>query len=197
MKKITTPVALFFFLAAGLIAAKPTGDPVQVKFRSQSVSVQIAGTSSIHDWTEKSDKGTSEATFIMNNDKITGLSGLTFIVAAKSLKSEHSAMDKNTYKALHADKHPNITYTMVTAAITSVDGNTYTIRTSGKLTIAGNTRETDVVASGKLNADKSITLSGSKKFKMTDFGIKPPTAVFGTIKTGNELTISYNLKFVK
>jgi polyisoprenoid-binding protein YceI len=106
-------------------------------------------------------------------------------------------MDNNTYKALNVDKNPNITYVLSSATVTPVDGNTYTIKTTGKLTIAGSTRETDVVATGKMNADKSISVTGSKKFKMTDYGIKPPTAMLGTIKTGDDITISYNLKFVK
>jgi YceI-like domain len=195
--RITKQAVLFFFLAAGLIAAKPIGDPVQVKFRAQSGGVQIAGTSSLHDWTEKSDKGIAEATFAMNNDKITDLSALTFTLASKSLKSEHTMMDNNTYKALNADKNPNITFVGGSATVTMIDASTYTIKSTGKLTIAGNTRETDIVATGKINPDKSITVTGSKKFKMTDYGIKPPTAMLGTIKTGDDLTISYNLKFIK
>lgn len=198
MKKIISkPAVLFFFLASSLVAAKPIGDPVQIKFKSQNGSVQIAGTSSLHDWTEKSDKGTAEATFAINNDKIIDLSTLTFTLPSKSLKSEHTMMDNNTYKALNADKNPNITYVATSATVTPVDATTYTIQTAGKLTIAGNTRETEVVATGKINADKSITVTGTKKFKMTDYGVKPPTAMFGTIKTGDDLTISYNLRFIK
>jgi polyisoprenoid-binding protein YceI len=194
---ISKPFVLFFLLAVASIAARPTGDPVQVKLKLQTSNIQIAGTSSLHDWIEKSDKATSEATFAMNNDKITDVTALTFTLPAKSLKSEHKMMDNNTYKALNVDKNPNITYVLSSATVTPVDGNTYTIKTTGKLTIAGSTRETDVVATGKMNADKSITVTGSKKFKMTDYGIKPPTAMLGTIKTGDDITISYNLKFVK
>lgn len=198
MKKIITkPIVLSFIIASSLIAAKPTGDTIQAKLRAQNGSIQIAGTSTLHDWTEKSDKGSSEATFTISNDKITNVSGLTFTVPAKSLKSEHTMMDNNTYKALNADNNPNITYVETGATVTPVDASTFTIKTTGKLTIAGNTRETDVTATAKVNADKSITVTGSKKFKMTEYGVKPPTVMFGSIKTGDDLTISYNLKFVK
>jgi hypothetical protein len=198
MKKIITkPVALLFFLASTLVAAMPVGDPVQVKFRSLNGSVQIAGTSSLHDWTEKSDKGTAEVTFEMNSDKITNLSGLTFSLPVKSLKSEHTAMDNNTYKALEENKNPNITFVGSAATVTAVEAGTYTIKSTGKLTIAGNSRETEIVATAKINADKTITVTGSKKFKMTEYGVKPPTAMFGTIKTGDDLAISYTLKFAK
>jgi hypothetical protein len=52
------------------------------------------------------------------------------------------------------------------------------------------------MATGVYNpADKSFTVTGVKKMKMTDYNVKPPTALLGTIKTGNDITISYNLKF--
>jgi polyisoprenoid-binding protein YceI len=198
MKKIITkPMALFFLLATGLMAAKPAGDTVRLKLKAQNGSMQVAGTSSLHDWIEKSDNGSGEATFSFNDDKLADLASLSFSVPARSLKSEHKTMDNNTYKALKADKSPNITFVAGTGSVTPIDANTYSIKAFGRLTIAGNTRETEVVATGKLNADKSISVSGSKKFKMSEYGIKPPTAMFGTIKTGDDLTISYNLKFTK
>lgn len=194
---ITKQVILSVILIAGIIAAKPIGDTVQSRLKTQNGNVQISGTSTLHEWTEKSDKGISEATFTITNNKLTNVSGLTFTVLAQSLKSEHTAMDNNTYKALKTDKNPNITFVADATTVSPVDAVTYTIKATGKLTIAGNTKVTDVVATGKLNADKSITVTGNKKFKMTEYGIKPPSVMLGTIKTGDDVTITYNLKFVK
>lgn len=132
---------------------------------------------------------------MLNGNRITDLSLLVFTVPATSLKSEHKTMDNNTYKALKADKHPDIVYTLTSATVTPVNATTFTIKTRGKLTIAGTTRETDVDASARVNADNSITVSGSKKLKMTDYGVTPPKVMM--IRTGNDLTISYNLRLTK
>jgi hypothetical protein len=32
---------------------------------------------------------------------------------------------------------------------------------------------------------------------MTDYGVSPPTAMLGTIKTGNDITVSFSSKIVK
>jgi polyisoprenoid-binding protein YceI len=170
--------------------------PAQSRYTSQKASVTIAGTSSLHDWTEKSQQGSGVAVFNFAEEKLT-LNGLSFVVPVKSLKSEHSSMDNNTYKALKADKNPNITYIAHTASITRVNAETFSVKTTGKLTIAGTTNDTDISATVKVNADKSITVSGSKKFKMTDYKVDPPTAVLGTIKTGDEITISFDCRFIK
>lgn len=131
----------------------------------------------------------------MAGDKISDLSLLVFTLPVTSLKSEHKTMDNNTYKALKADKHPEIAYTLSSATVTPVNATTFTIKTRGKLTIAGTTRETEVDATARVNADNSITVSGSKKLKMTDYGVTPPKVMM--IKTGNDLTISYNLRLTK
>jgi polyisoprenoid-binding protein YceI len=185
------------FLALLMLIHLPLFVLAQASYRSTGAQITISGTSSLHDWTEKSNAGTAAATFIISTDKITGLSALMFTIPAKSLKSEHNGMDNNTYKALKADKHANITYAASSATVTPNSSNTYTVTTKGKLTIAGTTRETDITGTAKLNADKSITVTGSKKIKMTEYNVTPPTAMLGTIKTGNDLTISYILKFIK
>jgi polyisoprenoid-binding protein YceI len=147
----------------------------------------------------KASHATSQAQFTISpNDKITNFENLTFTIPVKSLKSQSKVMDNNTYKALNVSEHPNISFTLTSANVTSDDGSVYTIKGRGKLTIAGITRETDVVASGKYHpADKSLTLTGSKKFKMTDYKVTPPTVMMGTVKTGDDITVAYNLKFVK
>ena len=38
--------------------------------------------------------------------------------------------------------------------------------------------------------------TGSIKIVMSDYGIEPPVAMFGTLKTGDEVTIDFELKFV-
>lgn len=132
---------------------------------------------------------------MVGKGKISDLSLLEFTVPVTSLKSEHKTMDNNTYKALKANTHPDIAYTLSSATVTPVNATTFTIKTRGKLTIAGTTRETDVDATAKLNPDNSISVSGSKKLRMTDYGVTPPKVMM--IKTGNDLTVSYQLRFIK
>ncbi len=104
-------------------------------------------------------------------------------------------MDKNTYKALNTDANPNISFVLTSATVVSKGGNNYLLNCVGNMTIAGKVKQTDLVANAKYNpADKSFTITGVKKMKMTDYNVNPPKALLGTIKTGNDISISYNLK---
>lgn len=161
----------------------------QVSYNASSVSIKVSGTSNIHDWDEKSSTATVSANItIGSNGTITALPALNFSTPVGALKSEHSGMDKNTYKALKKDANPNISFIQKTATIT---GNT--IKSHGTLTIAGKAVETDVMVTYKVNADKTITVNGTKTINMLDYGVTPPTALLGTIKTGKDIVLSFTI----
>jgi len=181
----TVPLLLFQFIAVMAFA--------QVRYSAKDVKVLVSGTSTMHDWTMKSSTGECSAVFTLNSSgQLTGIASMDFSITAKSLKSEHSGMDKNAYKALKTDKNTSITYTLTSATVTA--GN---ISCKGKLTIAGTTVDTDLQAVSKMNADKSITISVSKKIKMKDFNMSPPTFMMGAVKTGNEVTLQFDLILIK
>jgi polyisoprenoid-binding protein YceI len=190
--------SLLLILITG-ISFLPATNISDKTFKSNDVNISIKGTSSLHDWEMKSAEGKCDAVFVIGtNNKLSSLSRLAFTIPSKSLKSGRGVMDKNSYKALKTDEHKNIAFTLSSATVTQLEGLNYQIRCVGKLTIAGETKETELLASGKVNpADKSFTVSGTKKMKMTDYNVKPPTVMMGTIKTGNEISISYSLKLTQ
>jgi len=101
---------LMMILFTTLLSFTTKGFLNDIKYRSQNLSIVLSGTSTLHDWDMKSSKGTTDVNFEVANDKLTGISGLSFVMPAESLKSEHSAMDKNAYKALNTDKNKNISF---------------------------------------------------------------------------------------
>jgi len=42
-------------------------------------------------------------------------------------------------------------------------------------------------------SDGSATATGTQDVLMTDFGIKPPSFMLGTLKTGNKVVVSFKL----
>jgi polyisoprenoid-binding protein YceI len=170
------------------------------KFHSTGLDVSIKGTSTLHDWEMKSvNKGTCEVVFSLDAaDKITAISELQFTIAAESIKSGHSVMDKNAYKAMNTDKYKNISFVLSSAAITPSVTNVYQVKVTGNLTISGVTKKTELAGTAKYNpTDKSFVLFGSKTFKMSEYGVKPPTVMMGTIKTGDQITVSFATKVIR
>ncbi len=173
-------------MAAILIVLSAAG---QANYRQSGTSnVTIAGTSTMHDWTMTSTGANYNATFEVNADGTPSkLSMVTFTLPAESLKSKEKAMDKNAYKSLNTDKYKDITFQLTAAKITGK-----TIACTGNLTISGTTKpvEVDVTFESK---NGTLVCKGSKKIKMTDFKVEPPSFMFGTIKTGDEITVSFDV----
>ncbi len=160
-------------------------------------NLKVEGTSNIHDWELAAKELQGSMKVQMEDGQLVQLDQLQFAVVAESLKSGKGGMDKNTYKALDTDKHKTITYELKNVKnLDCTSKSACKITTSGVLTIAGTKQNVELVFDAKVAGDR-ITLSGSKKLKMTDFKVDPPTAMFGTITTGDEVTIKFQTVFTK
>ncbi|UJH90838.1 YceI family protein [Antarcticibacterium sp. 1MA-6-2] len=160
-------------------------------------TLKVEGTSNVHDWevVAKDQKGKLVAEFA--DGQLVKISQLEFAVQAESLKSGKSGMDKNTYKALKTDSNKDITYKLNKVNnIDCVTAGSCKVTTSGTLTIAGTSKPVEITFDAKVTGDK-VTLTGSKSLKMTEFKVDPPTAMFGTITTGDQVNIKFQSTFSK
>lgn len=186
MEKLSGLALIFFFISITTVNA-------QVKYQNTAAKISIDGTSNIHDWTMNSEKGNCSGLFTIGaNNTLSAVASINFAVNVETLKSEHKAMDKNTYKAMNTDKYPNITFTSAAATVKPAGGANYTVTAHGKLTIASVTKDVDVITTCTVNADKSITCAGAYKLKMTEYGVTPPSIMFGMIKVGDGITVKFN-----
>jgi len=178
-----------------LLVALPWALTAQ-KYRLSVTEVEINGTSNLHDWTMTSDAAEGEVLLVMEKGKLTEIEQLYFKTRVNTLKSGKKTMDNICYDALKADEYPLITFTLI--EVKSINNGTgkYTITATGWMTIAGTIRRETITAAGTLN-NGTIEFTGKHSMKMTDFDIDPPTALFGTLKTGDEIEVVFKTKFSK
>ena len=161
----------------------------QFSIDNSKSNLTIYGTSSLHDWDEKAER--QSGSIQLSNEESLTINNLNVSVEAESLKSHKSGMDKNTYKALKTDKYKSIDFKMVSLKqIKDLGNSTYQVTVSGKLTITGVTKTIDLSFKMKISSSM-VTLEGETTFNMSEYGIDPPTALFGTITTGDEITIKF------
>lgn len=171
------------------LSAKETSKLLNIKLPN---NVSVKGTSTLHDWESIVEK--TNATITIDNFYNVAIETLEVEIEATSIKSGKKIMDKLTYKALKAEEYPLITFIFKKGEIISENKDFINIKLFGNLTIAGVTKSVNVLSNINKNGDH-IVLTGSHELKMTSFGINPPKALLGTIKTGDEITIEFNLKF--
>ena len=110
-------------------------------------------------------------------------------VDSKQMKSGRSLiMDRLMYGSLKSDEHQFITFVMTGAE--GVGEGVFKI--SGDLTLAGQTNSVEVeMMRGEVEGNP--TFSGDYSLNMRDYGIKPPTAMFGALITKPDVILHFNL----
>lgn len=186
MKKllVNKVILVFAFLLSGqLILA-------QKKFQLQTKpELSISGTSTLHAWDMPSSSATGTMTAVESGGKLTSISAMSITMPAESIKSGKKGMDKKAYEALKTDKHKNVVFNLKSA---TKSGSTWTL--NGTFNIAGVTKSVSIKAT-ESSVGGAIQLKGEYNFKLTDYNITPPVAVMGTIKTGDAVKMTFNVKF--
>ncbi|MEO8085965.1 MAG: YceI family protein [Bacteroidota bacterium] len=183
------------------VAAKPEGassESLLSDFNLKTVKAYVEGTSTLHDWKSEITKIECKGTFQSFDKTLEAIKNVEVKIPVSGIISEEGKiMDDKTYEAFKSDKNPFITYAFSSAKVKIAKNRSVNIEASGNLTMAGSTRPVSLTANGKLLANGDLQLNISKKLKMTDFNMKPPTAIFGTIKTGDAITVNFDLVLTK
>jgi polyisoprenoid-binding protein YceI len=190
MKQLKTPSLLFAFLFVVSTAM------AQDNYSLTTHVTTINGTSNLHAWHENVEKITGKGEVKQNADKTVSLQAFSLTINVNAIKSDESGMNSRTYKALKGDKFPEITFVLTEPIVNVPAGaKAHSVTASGHLTIAGVTKSITIPVKITLNEDKKIVIEGAQPVKMTDYGMDPPTALLGMLKTGDTVTIDFKTTF--
>lgn len=186
---------------AGALAA-PT-----VRYHSASAeqALQVDGTSNIHDWSARTSsiigwielpgqwEQTSDGLRLGAQLRPTDVQPrLEVQIPVRSLKSGKSGLDDNMYKAMAAKRHPHVAFVLTRVSpqeAAAADAGAVRWRATGDLTIAGTTRSVELDMTLEPMRDDGLKITVEKALKMTDFGIDPPTAMFGMARAADQVTV--------
>jgi polyisoprenoid-binding protein YceI len=190
MRRATTLLACA--LGAALNAAGSTPAPLSLA----SARVSLDGTSSLHAFTASTTDvrvtamdlaGTPNGDLLDYVLQPGGLKGFEVSIPAASLSSPKDGIDKNMHKALKVEEHPHIRFRLL--ALEPAAG---AHRATGLLTIAGVEKEV-VLTLQVQRKGSTLEVTGATDLLMTDFGVKPPKAMLGMIRTDPKLHIRIEL----
>ena len=197
---------LTVFLACALAATIQTAPQasgngaaaVHTPLAVTSARVSLDGTSNIHPYTASTstvhviamDIGNAPSGELLDYAlQPGGLTAFEVTIPTISLTSPREGVDKNMHKALKAQEFPEMRFRL--GSITAAGaGGAY--RATGRLTIAG--VEKEVTLNLKVSRNTSaLTVSATTDLLMTDYGITPPKALMGMLKTDPKIQIRIEL----
>jgi polyisoprenoid-binding protein YceI len=156
----------------------------------------VDGTSTVKSWTCKA----SEVDAVVNGapnaitQVIAGEKAITDVrvrIEAAKLDCSNGTMNDHMRKALKAEASPVIDFKLSGYDVSrAADGVTGTI--NGTLSLGGVQKPIAITAAGKTEGG-ALRVTGSYPLKMTEYGLKPPTLMFGRIKVGETVTVKFDL----
>jgi len=126
----------------------------------------------------------------MKKGEVTTLKG-SVDISLVDLKSDNEERDEHMHETIEIKKYTETSYT-----IKLVEKNTAgTYNITGTLSLHGVTKPLNMVGEVTQNGDE-VSINAKTSFKMSDFGIEPPTLLFLTVRDLLEMTIdtTYTLK---
>ncbi len=155
----------------------------------------VDGTSNKSDWTVHAAELEGGFGITGSGTDLSVSSGEIVVDAAKLEGGTSTIMDRLMRDALNVKEHPTITYQLTSAerATAAASDGTFTLATTGNLTLTGTTNEIQMDVTGTPQGDGKIRFTGSYALKMTDYGMTPPTAMFGALRTGDDVTVHFDV----
>ena len=188
-------------LAAGIVfIAAPSASQQTAALALGSARLTIAGTSNIHAYT-----ATTTAIRVTRVQLGAVPAGATLLdsalqpgvveafevtIPAASLTSPKDGLDKNMHAALKVAEHPDITFKLLRFEPRPAPATG--LRAIGVLRVAGVDRQVaiDITTERK---DATLLVKGTLALLMTDFGVTPPKAMMGMLKTDPKVTITFEV----
>jgi polyisoprenoid-binding protein YceI len=115
-------------------------------------------------------------------------------VPVAALDCRNGTMNEHMRKALKAADNPVIRYRMTSREIAPrADSSGLTAKLTGTLSMAGREREIEMTADAVQEANGRYRVTGSEELRMTEFGIKPPSLMLGTLKVHDKVVVRYEV----
>jgi polyisoprenoid-binding protein YceI len=188
-----------YLLAAALLMSLPIRGLAQITIQPAG-SLRIEGDSSLHKWsstatvvtmTFQSKAGVPKS--LPAAIKASKIETLEVVIPIAGLKSGESGLDRNLRKAMKVKQFPDVVYHLEHYQTTKgTDDGALSVKTEGKLTIAGKTKSVNMDVEFQLSP-AGAAMKGSYTLNMSDYGIEPPTLFLGSIKVRDPITIRFDL----
>jgi len=185
------------WLTAILVVSFPLAASSQVKARLilPESKVSVRGTSSMHEWEVAVEEYDVEFSFRNTGNGKMSINNIKAVFSGASVTSDNKIMTGKARDALTVREHPEIVFDSEGAENVIINDGKISGILNGKLQLGGISKSIAVSYSGNIDGDRFL-ITGSEEVNMADYGIKPPTALLGTLKTGENVTVELRLSFL-
>ena len=117
-------------------------------------------------------------------------------LSVSSFDCGHKVMNRDMHQAMGGKQFPYINIKIIEATNIHFNSETGcgTARVSVAITLNGKTRHSVMQIHYQSRNSNRFSFEASKKMRMSDFGVIPPSPALGLVRVNDEVTISLNLQ---
>jgi polyisoprenoid-binding protein YceI len=157
----------------------------------------VEGTSTVRDWKCEATRVQGAVTF--QGELGTALEDLRAIdavvinVPVAELDCKNGTMNNHMRKALKAAENPVINFRMTSRELAPGPDGALTVTLNGLLLLAGAEKEISMTATAAQNSSGQYAVTGSHELKMTEWGVKPPSLMLGTMRVRDNVVVKFEI----
>ena len=119
--------------------------------------------------------------------------GAEITIPVRGLECGNGTMNEHLRKALKSTDNPTIRFELSGHRVTAASDAEGVVRMTGKLQIAGQEKAVQIDATARRDANGTLRVSGSEEILMSEFGVKPPTLMMGTLKVKDRVVVRFDV----
>ena len=152
--------------------------------------VWVEGTSTVHDWSCDAEQVDATLDATEADGALRAITALSVTIPVAGMDCDNGTMNEKLRDALGTAP---IRFTLSSARVGSPNGDRFVVEADGRLSIHGTTRAQRVTAQGRVLGNGRYRVTGSVPVTMSQFGVDPPTALLGTLRTGDRTTVRFDV----
>jgi len=192
--KVPATLALVLLLPA-LAAATRRDAPLDLQPESR---LWVAGTSTVRSFqcqagafdAKVESGGTDAVAAVLDGQK--AVSRVEVTVPAEKLDCRNGTMNEHLRKAIKAKEFPTVIFRASSYDLSRAS-ESVVVTLNGSLTLGGVEKPITVKAIAKAGDNGTLIVSGTREVRMTEFGLKPPTLMLGTMKVDEKITVGFDV----
>jgi len=158
--------------------------------------VWVEGGSTVRDWsckaTQVSGAVRGEGSLAITDLQQT-VRGAEITIPVKALECGNGTMNEHLRKALRTSESPTIRFQLSGHRISTTSAAEGVAKLNGRLEIAGQEKPVVVDATVRSEGPSAVRVTGGKEILMSEFGVKPPTLMMGTLKVKDRVVIKFDV----
>ncbi len=164
---------------------------VTLAFQPEESTFEVSGTSTLHDWTCAVTDW--QGTVVLKQaDEAASLQATEVVVPIRAIACGNGTMDRKLRKALKAEAYPEIRFELERVDSVAAVAAGYRLQVQGRLMVAGETRPVQMQVLARPES-RGWRFEGALPLSMKAFGIRPPTAMLGVLRTGDEVVVRFDV----